>query len=283
MGLTNRRRPVQRAIQTDKLAASPTTARRVRNWCLFGRLFRSPSLRVKDVELLVLAHELEVLRRQVARRKGSTRLTGPCWQLLPPTCRAPRGMFSWSRQRTLLRWHQAMVPPNWPQPRRPGWSAAVADGRTGVGAAACTAEPALGHRRICGELAKLGSVPRRESAARSLLAAWGRRRLAPARGSCPYLIAALRSDTCRERIEPTSDSGSVCSHDTHRLSRSSGETRLRTRHAPPREPGVESPHPQGSELRTRHSRDVYLRKRLRHALARRPRSGCGERVRPGDG
>jgi hypothetical protein len=175
----------------------------------------------------VAAPVRQVLRRQVARRKGSTRLTGPCWQLLPATCRPPRGMFSWSRQRTLLRWHQAMVPPNWPQPRRPGRSAAVADGRTGVGAAACTAEPALGHRRICGELAKLGfsASPR----IRRPLAACGLGPAPPCSGPrvLSLYIAALRSDPRRERIEPTSDSGSVCSHDAHRLSRSAGETRLR--------------------------------------------------------
>jgi hypothetical protein len=189
----------------------------------------------------VAAPVRQVLRRQVARRKGSTRLTGPCWQLLPATCRPPRGMFSWSRQRTLLRWHQAIVPPNWPQPRRPGRSAAVADGRTGVGAAACTAEPALGHRRICGELAKLGFSASPRIAARSLLAAWGRRRLAPARGSCPYIsrrceaIPAGSGSSRRATADPYAATTRTDCHDL--------QARLVCALALPREPGVESPHP----------------------------------------
>jgi hypothetical protein len=62
---------------------------------LVGALVRSRrGLHVKDIELLVLRHELEILRRQVARR-SSARLIGPCWQPQPAICRARRGVCCW--------------------------------------------------------------------------------------------------------------------------------------------------------------------------------------------
>jgi hypothetical protein len=62
---------------------------------LFGALVRSRrGLHVKDIELLVLRHELEILRRQVARPKLA-RLIGRYWQPQPAICRAHRGVCSW--------------------------------------------------------------------------------------------------------------------------------------------------------------------------------------------
>lgn len=52
-------------------------------------------LHVKDIELRVLRHELEILRRQVARR-GYALLTGPCSQRQRFTCRARCARHGWS-------------------------------------------------------------------------------------------------------------------------------------------------------------------------------------------
>jgi putative transposase len=62
---------------------------------LFGALVRGRrGLHVKDIELLVLRHELEILRRQIARPKLGTAdraLLAP----QPVTCRARRGVCFW--------------------------------------------------------------------------------------------------------------------------------------------------------------------------------------------
>ena len=80
---------------------------------LLGALVRSRrGLHVKDVELLVLRHELEILCRQVGRPK--LRMVDRAL-LAAAACHLPR----WSRTsrlvmpRTLLRWHQSLVRRKW--------------------------------------------------------------------------------------------------------------------------------------------------------------------------
>jgi Homeodomain-like domain len=123
---------------------------------LLGALVRSRrGLDVTDVELLVLRHELEILRRQVARPKLRARdralLAGAACHL-PRRSRCARLVTP----RTLLRWHRALVRRKWRQPP-------VQRGRPQVPAAVRAAvlrlareNPRWGHRRIAGELAKLG-------------------------------------------------------------------------------------------------------------------------------
>src|SRR5215207_8811331 len=88
---------------------------------LLGALVRSRrGLQVKDIELLVLRHELEILRRQVARPKLATSdralLAAAAWHLP----RSSRGVLLVT-PRTLLRWHQGLVRWKWRQaPGRPG-------------------------------------------------------------------------------------------------------------------------------------------------------------------
>ena len=83
---------------------------------LLGALVRSRrGLHVKDVELLVLRHELEILRRQVARPKLDTSdraLLAAAASHLPHSSRAVLLVSP----RTLLRWHQALVRRKWRQP-----------------------------------------------------------------------------------------------------------------------------------------------------------------------
>jgi putative transposase len=123
---------------------------------LLGALVRSRrALDVKDVELLVLHHELEVLRRQVARPK----LRGADRVLLAATaCHLPRPLRSARvvTPRTLLRWHRALVRRRWRQRAgRRGRPPMTAEVRALVLRLA-RENPRWGHRRITGEVAKLG-------------------------------------------------------------------------------------------------------------------------------
>src|SRR5881398_3399373 len=56
----------------------------------------------KDVELLVLRHEVAVLRRQVHRPRSATRRPGRTGRPVPPTPPA-----------TLLRWHRQLIARHW--------------------------------------------------------------------------------------------------------------------------------------------------------------------------
>jgi len=123
---------------------------------LLGALVRSRrGLHVKDIELLVLRHELEILRRQVARPTLGT----PDRALLAAAAchlpRSSRGVLLVT-PRTLLRWHQALVRRKWRQaPGQRGRPKLPAEVRELVLRLA-RENPRWGHRRICGELAKLG-------------------------------------------------------------------------------------------------------------------------------
>jgi putative transposase len=123
---------------------------------LFGLLVRSrrgPD--VKDVELLVLRHEVEVLRRQV----GTPKLDWADRALLAAAAfHLPRS--SWLSllvtPRTLLRWHKSLVRWKWrrygARPGRPKLSPEIRD----LVLRLARENPGWGHRRICGELAKVG-------------------------------------------------------------------------------------------------------------------------------
>jgi putative transposase len=123
---------------------------------LLGALVRSRrGLDVRDIELLVLRHELEILRRQVARPKPTMvdrALLAAAAHYLPRSSRAARLVTP----RTLLRWHRAMVRREWRQPAgrvgRPPLSQEIRD----LALRLARENPRWGHRRLCGELAKLG-------------------------------------------------------------------------------------------------------------------------------
>jgi putative transposase len=122
---------------------------------LLGALLRSRrGLHVKDVELLVLRHELEILRRQVVRpelRMVDRALLAAAASHLPRSSRSVLLVTP----RTLLRWHQILVRRKWRQATgqrgRPSLPAEVE-----LVLRLARENPSWGHRRICGELAKLG-------------------------------------------------------------------------------------------------------------------------------
>ncbi len=123
---------------------------------------------VKDVELLVLRHQLEVLRRQVERPKLRPRdraLMAAAGRLLPPARR--HGLLV--TPQTLLRWHRGLVRRKWTYPHaRPGRP--PIDARTRELVLRLAREnPRWGYQRIAGELNKLG-VGVSPSSVRRLLA-----------------------------------------------------------------------------------------------------------------
>jgi hypothetical protein len=108
---------------------------------------------IKDVELLVLRHEVAVLRRTTPR---------PCldWtdravfaaliQRLPHALRRHRLVTP----DTILRWHRRLIRKKWTDPNRPG-PPPIDDGLAALVVRMATDNPNWGYQRIRGELLKL--------------------------------------------------------------------------------------------------------------------------------
>jgi transposase InsO family protein len=109
----------------------------------------------KDVELLVLRHQLAVLGRQDRRsslRPADRALLAALARLLPP--RRRHGLLV--TPETLLRWHRELVRRKWAQPRRAAGRPPV-EGRVRELVLRFAREnPGWGYPRIAGELLKLG-------------------------------------------------------------------------------------------------------------------------------
>jgi hypothetical protein len=110
---------------------------------------------VKDIELLMLRHQLEVLRRHVKRprlRASDRALLTAAARLLPPARR--QGLLV--TPHTLLRWHRELVRRRWTYPpAKPGRP--PIDARTrGLVVRLARESPRWGYQRIAGELNKLG-------------------------------------------------------------------------------------------------------------------------------
>jgi putative transposase len=109
----------------------------------------------KEVEILVLRHQLAVLRRQIGkvRTEPADRAVIALLSRLLPRARWPTFFVT---PATLLRWHRNAVLRKWTYPpRRGGRPPTSAEIRTLVLQLA-TENPCWGHRRIHGELLGLG-------------------------------------------------------------------------------------------------------------------------------
>ena len=123
-------------------------------WLVGMLLGRFQSEHAKDLEIAVLRHQLEVLRRQVKR---------PEFQ---PADRALLAMLSRALPRrhwpvflvtpaTLLRWHRRLVTRKWTQPDRRGGRPPLDDQLVTLILRLARENPRWGYRRIQGELKKL--------------------------------------------------------------------------------------------------------------------------------
>jgi transposase len=109
----------------------------------------------KDIEILVLRHQLAVLQRRTPRPRMSwtdRALIAALTRLLPPRRRI--GLLI--TPATILRWHRQLTTRRWTtQPLRPG-RPAIPAGLRALVLRLATENPTWGYRRVHGELAGLG-------------------------------------------------------------------------------------------------------------------------------
>jgi transposase InsO family protein len=107
------------------------------------------------VEIVMLRHEVAVLRRQVARpalQPADRAVLAGLSRLLSA---ARRGRF-FVQPETLLRWHRELVRRKWTYSHRPPGRPAVRAGTVSLVLRLATENPTWGYRRIQGELATMG-------------------------------------------------------------------------------------------------------------------------------
>jgi putative transposase len=110
--------------------------------------------RSKDVEILVLRHQLGVLQRQIPRPRFE-----PDDRAILTAFARVLGRDRWPlfmvKPDTILRWHRRLVANHWTYPHRPGRPSTTVETRRMIIRLA-RENPTWGYRRIHGELARLG-------------------------------------------------------------------------------------------------------------------------------
>jgi len=118
-------------------------------------VLHTPSDATKDIEILVLRHQLAVLQRRTPRPQMTwtdRALLASLTRLLP--VRRRLGLLV--TPATILRWHRQLIARHWTtQPARPG-RPAIPAGLRALILRLATENPTWGYRRVHGELAGLG-------------------------------------------------------------------------------------------------------------------------------
>jgi hypothetical protein len=142
----------------------------------------------KDAEIMVLRHEVTVLRRQVARAKpdwADRAVLAALARLLPAMLRAHRLVTPG----TLLAWHRRLITRKWTYPNQSGRPRTCREIRELVLRVA-QENPAWGYRRVHGELTRLGYQVS-EASVRPILRARRRRPAPTQRGHLLADVPAL--------------------------------------------------------------------------------------------